>query len=175
MLLQILSHTPAWVWLLLAALVALGLTQARASRPSLARTMVMPLAMLSLSLAGVATTFPAKAAAIGAWAAGLALALGLGRALVAARGAAWDAQRRQFAVPGSWLPLGLILTLFMLKYGVGVTLVMQPQLLQSLPFEAAISAAYGLFSGLFLARAISLWLLVRARPQPALAALGGGA
>src|SRR5439155_15157054 len=53
MLLQIVQHTPVWVWGLLAGLVALGVSQARDREVSLARITILPLVMLALSFSGV--------------------------------------------------------------------------------------------------------------------------
>jgi hypothetical protein len=165
MLMQILSNTPLWVWGLLAALIGLGASQAVTRRVTARRAMVLPLVMVTLSLAGVSRTFPSAGLPIAAWAAGLALALAAGTSLVPVRGARWDAGSAHFDVPGSLLPMALILSLFTIKYGVGVALAMQPTLAGNLLFGACIGTAYGLFSGLFLARAVSLWRLARvARP-----------
>ncbi len=162
MLLQIVTHTPVWVWGLLAALVALGVWQSLPRRLPAGRALVMPLALLALSLAGVLSTFAAALLPLLAWLAGLALALAVGRPLVRPRGARWDARSAQFHVPGSWLPLLLILTLFSIKYGVGVALALQPGLAREIGFDVAVGLAYGVFSGLFLARAGSLWELRKA-------------
>lgn len=169
MLMLIAKNTPPWVWGLLAVLVALGVSQALPRRMTARRVAVVPVLLLGLSLAGVVSTFAGARTAIAAWAAGLAVALAAGRPLVKIDGARWDAASARFDVPGSWLPLVLILGLFAIKYGVGVTLSIQPALAQDLVFETATSAAYGLFSGLFLARAASLWRLARGGARPAVA------
>lgn len=159
--LQILTNTPTWVWALLAALIALGVSQSLPRRLTVRRATIVPVLLLVLSLSGVVTTFAAAGPALAAWAAGLAVALTVGRGLVAIDGARWDRGSASFDVPGSWLPLVLVLSLFVIKYGVGVTLAMVPSLVRDTLFEATVGAAYGLFSGLFLARAASLWRLAR--------------
>lgn len=156
MLIQILRGTPVWVWGLLALLVILGISQAMPRRLSARRVIVMPGVMLALSLSGVATTFGAQPIALAAWLAGIALAIVLGIDAVAPRGARWEREAARFALPGSWLPMGLILGLFCIKYGVGVSLAMTPDLASNLPFELSVALAYGAFSGLFAARAIAL-------------------
>lgn len=156
MLIQILQATPVWVWGLLALLVTVGVSQSMPRRVSVRRVMIVPGVMLALSLAGVATTFGAQPLALAAWAAGIALAITLGLDAVAPRGARWAREAARFELPGSWLPMGLILGLFCIKYGVGVGLAMAPALASNTPFEVAIAFAYGAFSGLFAARAIAL-------------------
>ena len=161
MLIQIVRHTPPWVWGLLAALVALGLSQTLPRQMSTRRVTVLPIVLLALSLAGVATTFSHQALPVLAWAAGVAIAVAAGRSVVNARGARWDATTARLHVPGSWLPLVLIMGLFLTKYAVGVALAMHSSLASELGFDVAVGLAYGVFSGLFIARAAALWQLAR--------------
>ena len=157
MLINILQHTPVWVWALLTALVALGLMQTRTRHVTLGRAALLPVAMVTLSMAGVTSRFGAHALPLLAWAAGAALAVATAHWLSLWRGISWSAGTSRFQVPGSWLPLALILVLFVLKYTVSVNLVMHPDLLKNAVFPWAASLAYGFFSGLFLARALTLW------------------
>ncbi|MEO8058180.1 MAG: DUF6622 family protein [Burkholderiales bacterium] len=152
----IVQHTPAWVWGLLATLVALGLWQTRPLEMSLTRVTLLPLVLTVLSLIGVLSKFGHLPVALVAWAAGLATAIVLGRKAVSVRGASWSANRGLLHVPGSWLPLVLIVSLFVLKYGAGVSLALAPTLATDTTFAGLCSLAYGTFSGLFLARALSL-------------------
>ena len=53
--LGILRQTPGWVWLLLAGLIALGISQWRTRQASLTRVTVLPIAMVAFSLLGLVT------------------------------------------------------------------------------------------------------------------------
>ena len=156
MLIGIVTHTPAWVWGVFAALVGFGLAQTREREMSLARITLLPIAMLALSASGVLVAFGHAPWVVGGWLAGLALALRLGRAALAARGAAWQTATRTLRVPGSWLPLALIVALFALKYAAGASLALHPALAAEPRFAGAFALAYGAFGGLFLARGIAL-------------------
>ncbi len=156
MMIRILQGTPGWVWGLLALLVILGLSQSMPRRVSARRIVIVPGIMLALSIAGVVTTFGAQPLALAAWAAGVGLAIALGMDAVAPRGARYARESARFELPGSWLPMGLILGLFCIKYGVGVGLAFTPALATNAPFEVGVAFAYGAFSGLFAARAIAL-------------------
>jgi len=169
MFIAIVQHTPVWVWGLLAVLVALGLSQTRDRQVSLVRVTVLPLVMIALSVSGVFSAFGHSPAALGGWAAGVGAALAFGRRLVAVRGAAWSQQTAMLHVPGSWVPLALIVALFALKYFVGVSLALHHELAADTGFAGAISLAYGGFSGLFLLRGLSLRRLAK-RPAGAIAA-----
>jgi len=163
MLLQIVQHTPVWVWGLLAALVAYGWSQTRPREMSVTRVTVVPLVLLALSFAGVVSTFAHATVAILAWGAGVGAAIALGRRFVKVRGANWSAETGLLHVPGSWLPMTLMVALFLIKYGVGVTLAMNHTMAGSTVFGACCGLAYGSFSGLFAARALALRSLASTR------------
>ena len=169
MFIDIVQHTPVWVWGLLAMLIALGLAQARDREMSLTRATVLPLVMIALSLSGVFSAFGHFPAALGSWAAGVGAALVFGRHVTVAHGATWSSRTGNLSVPGSWLPLALTVGLFSLKYVAGVSLALHPWLATDTAFASLISLGYGLFSGLFLARGLSLRNLAR-RPAGLLAA-----
>lgn len=156
MFITIVQHTPVWVWGLLAALVALGLSQTRDREISPMRVTILPLVMIALSLSGVFSAFGHFPVALGGWAAGVGAALGFGRQFILARGAAWSPQGATLRVPGSWLPLMLIVALFSLKYFAGASLALHPELATDAAFAGPMSLAYGSFSGLFLARGLAL-------------------
>ena len=163
MLIHILQATPVRIWVLLAGLVALGVSQARRRRIGAARAVLLPGLLLVLSLAGVATSFGASATAFGAWAAGTALSLALASRLLPSPRAVWIAATDRFDVAGSWLPLVLILALFLTKYVAGVSFALHPELALDAGVAALCGATYGLFSGVCAARGWQLWRL-RARP-----------
>ena len=159
MLFQILVRTPHWVFLLFAVLLWYGSRQLRASRVSLTRITVLPLAMTGLAVYGVASAFADPAVALPAWAsAALALAAGvLQRPLPAAT--RYDPAARRFQVPGSAVPLALMMGIFFTKYTVGVLVAMHPLLPLHTGFALAIGLLYGAFSGIFAARTLRLWKL----------------
>ena len=165
MLLPILQATPAWVWALLAALLWLGLQQMLPRQVSLRRSLLAPLALTLFSAWGLASAFAASAAApaLGVWLLAMLLATAL---LLALRrqppaGAQYDAQQLRFRLPGSPVPLLLILGIFLTKYLVGVELALQPALAQDGSLALQIAALYGLFNAALLARAARLWRLAQ--------------
>ncbi|HEY9063685.1 MAG TPA: DUF6622 family protein [Burkholderiaceae bacterium] len=170
MLLQIVQHTPVWVWGLLAGLVAYGVSQARDRELSLTRLTILPLVMLALSFSGVVSAFAHAGIALLAWAAGIAVALSIGRPLVRSRGARWSSATGLLHVPGSWMPLALMVAVFLVKYVAGVTLALHPELAANTLFGAGCGLAYGTFSGLFAARALGLRRLA-VTPRAAAASL----
>lgn len=151
------QHVPYWVWLLLAGLIALGISQSFPRRRTLYRATIMPILLTLLSFYGVVSAFPFQAIAIASWAGGLAFALMLSSAISAWSEIRWSAAEQRLIVPGSWIPMMLILGLFMVKFSVGVTLALHPDLRTNSLYAALVSLAYGGFSGGFLGRGVAMW------------------
>lgn len=158
MVLEILAHTPRWVFALFALLVWLGSKQLLTSRMSLKRLTVLPIAMTGLSLYGVVSAFRESPMALVCWAvAAVVFALLLQRPLHAAT--RYDAGTRSFEVAGSAVPLMLMMGIFFTKYLVGVLMSMHPALAHQASFVLPVSLVYGAFSGIFAARALRMWKL----------------
>ena len=169
---QILTHTPLWVFGLFFGLVYLGYLQSRTRQVSRGRLIVLPLAMLAWSLYSVWSTFDAHLTALAAWACAWVAVVVIGLAWVPSRRVAYDASTAQFTVPGSWMPLALMMGIFTTKYAVGVALSLHPALEHDTLVALGISTLYGVFSGSFIARALRLWrlaLAVHAAPTAAYA------
>lgn len=168
----VLKSTPTWVWGLLVTLLALGFSQLRRRIVSATRMAIMPIAMTGVSLWGTVSAFgnaPQFGLVLLAWAAGAALTLGLIAPRAPLAGTTYDASSRSFNVPGSWMPLALILGIFLTKYIVGVELTMQPTLAHDGQYALIVGGFYGLFSGAFAGRAARMWHLVM-RPAGSAAA-----
>lgn len=175
----VLQKTPTWVWGLLAGLAALGGSQLVARTASLTRVAVMPVAMTLFSVYGLVSAFGSSGQVLGtlaAWLAAAAIVATLTLALTptAPAGTRYLAASRSFHIPGSPLPLLLILGIFLTKYLVGIEMAMQPALAHDATFDLEIAALYGVFNGLFIARSARLWRLALA-PQAVAAASGPAA
>lgn len=164
MILAILQHTPTWVYGLLFALVALGVSQSFPRTVTLRRSAVLPLLLVGVSLMGVVGTFDRQPLALLAWAAALVATVAALHGHVDTTAVRYAADTQRFQLPGSWVPLALMLGLFAVKFGAGVTLATRPELRDDTGFALAASAAYGVFSGVFLGRAMALWALARRAP-----------
>jgi hypothetical protein len=154
MIVEILRHTPVWVFLILAALVYLGARRVRTSQIPARQLFVMPVAMAGLSLFGLYQAFGASPVAAATWILLFALLLATGWILPTNPGVQYSSATRRIHVPGSWLPLALMLTIFFLRYVIAVSLAMHPSLRIETPFVAGIGAVYGLSAGCFAARAL---------------------
>jgi hypothetical protein len=161
MLIEILQHTPHWVWWLLAALISLGVSQTRPQQRTLRAATAIPIAMAALSFYGVVSVFAAQSTALVAWAAAMLAAFVICHAAGVGSRVRWLAAEQRLLVPGSWVPLMLFLGLFIIKFGATVTLAMHPDLGIDWLFAASVGFAYGAFSGIFLARSLAMWRVAR--------------
>lgn len=156
---QIFSHVPVWVWFILALLIVLGTRQSRPQSVTRKRLLVLPLVWLVFGAWGVQNGF-AQAGSAGlamlAWAAGLLVSVG---ALVAT---GWPGQARfepatgLYSVPGSWLPMLVMLGIFCARFAVGMALGLHPSLAHDSTFAGVASLSFGLLSGFFVGRSISI-------------------
>lgn len=164
MLGSIVQQTPGWVWGLLAALVALGVSQWPPRRASQWRIAILPAAMTVFAVVGLITAFTGTAhrlsvTAIWLGSAAVCTVLGLWLRPQAPTGTRFDRQTRHFELPGSALPLLMILGIFLTKYVVAIELALQPALTSNLVFSLGVATLYGIFNGVFTARFIRLWRL----------------
>jgi uncharacterized membrane protein len=164
MVMQILGRTPLWVWGLLAGLLVLGLLQTRRREVPIPRLVILPLALGVFSFGGLLSDFGAQPVLVAAFAGAAALMVLTLASRPAPAGVQFDARERLFLLPGSWVPLALILGIFLTKYAVGVSLAMQPALKAEPAFALAIATLSGVFTGLFAGRALRL-LRLAFRPR----------
>ncbi len=159
MLLQILSSTPKWVFGLFALLLWLGARQLIASRVSLMRITIMPVAMTGLAVYGVLSAFGESPGALVGWAVAAVSIAALVLQMPLPATTRYDAATRSFQVAGSIVPLALMMGLFFTKYVFGVALAMHPELAHQHDLALGIGTLYGAFSGVFTGRGIRLWRL----------------
>ena len=157
MLIEILKHTPSWVFVLFFALLAWGYFQSKDRIVSRSQVSILPVAMIGLSFYGVISAFGIVLTSLASWILGVAVAVGIGVKVAVPRGVTYSEKTQSFSIPGSWLPLVLMMAIFFTKYAVGVILARQLPIVGNPVFMMSIGLCYGFLSGLFLARAIFFW------------------
>lgn len=170
MLQQILVKTPVYVWAILAFLIYRGVIAARDRDITITRMLVIPLLMLALALQSVAGQFGLVSAAMAAWAAGTALVAlqrqAFGRSmLIPGAGAG------KLRIRGSWMPLAVMLAIFVLKYALAVLLAIRPHMADDLVFGATACGLLGLCNGYFLGQLARDIAAARRLPQACSAAV----
>lgn len=165
MLMDILQRTPPGVLVLFCVLLGLGLSQCRDRKVARPWVFPLPLALVLLSGYAVVSTFPGLPAAPAAWAGTVALVVLLNHRLGYPRRVVYHPATAVFQIPGSAVPLALIITIFCSKYGVEAALALRPDWRGHTWFPVGVSLVYGLIGGCFLAAAVTLWRGSRSRPN----------
>lgn len=159
---QMLANTPPWVFALFLALLVFGLMQTRTRRVRMIPALLLPLGMIALSLSGISSSFGLTPVPLGAWAVALAVTAAVGYALLRDERVAYDATEKKFTVPGSWVPLAVIMAIFFAKYVYAVLRALNAEVIVAPLFVVGLCVVYGLLSGYFAARALNL--IAKARP-----------
>jgi non-heme chloroperoxidase len=155
--LEIVLHTPLWVWLLLALVLWLGWSARQGRTVHPLRLAALPLVGLGVTIAGAVQSV-APAFTVAGWLVGLLLALPIGYAIGRHREVRWQGSRVWIA--GGWFLLGFALAIFVVRYALGVTfgvwrqLALQPTWIVGAGIVGGVIAGIGLgwLAGLLLRR-----------------------
>ena len=161
MILQVLANTPTWVFALFVLLLGLGLMQTRTRVVRRLPALILPAGMVALSLAGINSSFGLKPMPLLCWVIALVFASLVGYYFFRDTDVQYDATTHAFVVPGSWVPLAVIMAIFFAKYIYAVMRAFNAAVLDTTPLVVMLSAIYGLLSGYFAARALNLVHLAR--------------
>jgi predicted membrane protein len=156
MIAQILTHTPIWVYGLFIVLIVFGLQQARSRTVNAVLAYFLPFGMITLSLAGINSSFGIQPTSLAMWAIGLLLITGIGFKYFRDDRVTFNRSSRAFFIPGSWVPFFVIMSIFLTKYVFGVIKALDAEILSTPAFVAGLSFTYGCFSGYFSSRAVNL-------------------
>lgn len=154
MLLEIFRRAPTYVWAILAVIVVFGLLQMRTRTIKRTNMLIMPLAMLGFSAYSAVRTFGLDRT-LGAWFAGIGIALAVNGALLKMPfGASYDRTTDTVAMPGSAAPLVIMLAIFATNFALGVAGAIAPLRLSDPSVRWFAVLWLGFLSGLFIARAM---------------------
>jgi len=151
MLNNLLSHTPVYVWIILALIVARGMVALRDRETKIGKLFIIPAIMLPVALLDIARKFGLDGLPLAAWAAGVAAAMWLVWRLGGTRVGAGSTPG-SVRVRGSVMPLLLMLAIFVVKYATTVMLVVAPATLQGVVVTVAVCALLGGANGYFFGR-----------------------
>jgi hypothetical protein len=151
MLIQILSHTPVYVWAILALLVYRGVIAMRERDMTIRKLFIIPAVMLALSLQDIVAKFGGATVPLCAWA-GAVLVVALLVCKYGSAGASAGGTPGSLRIHGSAVPLVMMMAIFFTKYATAVLLAVQPQASQHALLPAAACALFGMFNGYFLGR-----------------------
>ena len=158
----IIANTPIWVWPLLAALLFLGARQMATRTMRWRGLFALPAALAALSLSNLLShDLPALQGA-GLWLGALLVGAAPGWSL-APRALRYDPAAKLVTVPGSILPLLIIVAIFIGRYYFGYLFARYPELRHD-PATLMASVGFGGFcAGLMAGRLAAMWRRAHSR------------
>jgi hypothetical protein len=162
LIVQILSHTPVWVYGLFFALVVFGLMQTRTRTVGKIPALLLPVGMFGLSLWGIYSSFGFRTIPLAAWGMAMAVATVVWYTFFRDKAIHFEATDGKFFMPASWIPLVVMMAIFFAKYVYAVMHAFNAEVVSTPVFIGGLSAVYGLLSGYFTSRAVNLIKLARA-------------
>ncbi|MFC6439496.1 DUF6622 family protein [Bowmanella sp. JS7-9] len=168
MIVEILLHTPIWVYGLFIGLTLLGWQQSRSRLVKQPVLFILPAGMLLLSFFGVTSSFGYSFAVMLYWVFGASVCTLSGLKLFPSSSAKYQQATGSFHVPGSWWPSVFIMAIFFTKYAVGVVSSIHPEVFNNLNLVLGLAGLYGVLTGTFFTRAIRV-LKVKYRSEESMA------
>lgn len=160
---HIVKPVSAWVIVTFFLFVLYGLTQVRTRQVTAARLIVLPALTALLTFASVVTGIPNRTLGLLAWLAGIVLVVWLGKLIRAPRGLRYSYQTKLISVPGSWVPLFLLLLIYIMLYTVSDITGNSRVLVNFAVFSTVVGLVYGAICGMFLARMLAALRVKRRR------------
>ncbi len=159
---QILKNTPIWVWAILAVLIYLGSKQLKPRVVKRYSVLIAPVVFLIVGL----TAAGRGPVGLAAWAASLiSIAAVTFFVWQPTNGARYEANGDRLHVPGSVVPMLLMLTIFLLNYVINVVLAIHPAFRGELAWQVGPALIFGALSGVFNGRAATLFRMNRTSPS----------
>lgn len=152
MLQQFVSHTPIYVWFILAFLISRGMAASTDRDVTMRHLVIIPAVMLVLSWLDINNKFGVDGLVVAGWAMGALIGAGLVWRNFDSGSIAYDPASGAISLRGSWLPLALMMAIFCTKYAVAVLVAMLPAARENSLFVAAVCIVFGMFNGAFLGR-----------------------
>ena len=155
---QVLKNTPVWVWAILVTLIVLGANQLRTRVVSRYSVLIAPVAFLLVGMLAAGR----GSVGLAAWA--LALLAAAAFTFFVWRptaGARYTPSTDRLNLPGSVIPMLLMLAMFLLNYVINVAHAINPALRAELPWQVGPAIILGALSGVFIGRAATLFCMKR--------------
>jgi hypothetical protein len=155
---QVLKGTPVWVWAILAALVVLGVRQLKPRVVPRYSVLIAPVVFLFVGL------MASGRAPLGflVWALSLLSASAFTFFVWKPSGRGrYDASSDRLHLPGSVIPLLLMLSIFLLNYVINVAMAVNPAWRTLVAWQVGPAIVLGLLSGVFMGRSLTQFRLNR--------------
>jgi len=146
----ILTHTPFWVWLVLALIIVIGLKRTRDRTVSSSRLVLMPLVILGLAAWNLSTLGGSPLAMLGL---GIGMVIGTSAGLaLEGRAGTTQVSRGVVHLRGDWMSFFVLLAIFLVRYVTTVVSMTAPALAGSDGYHFITALLSGFFAFLTLSR-----------------------
>lgn len=147
---EIITKTPIYVWPLLMFLLFMGIRARKLSIVPLKMFIIMPSIFCTWAIYAILMRYGTNFLILSLWTISLLLGVGIGYLIVRGFSMRFDKMKKKVEVPGSWMILTLSMTIFCLRYFLGITTAIRPDLAQSWLFlvpELLATMVTGIFAG----------------------------
>ena len=148
-MIEVITGAPSYCWPLLAYLVYMGIKSRKTRWIPLRLLVVLPIAFLTWSYYSKAFSFPI-------WLLCETFGSFLGFLMVKNLKIQFNKKERMAEIPGSWVNLGMSLSIFVIRYYLGVVYALFPNMIGSWPLMT-LEVASVVISGMFFGRLIGYW------------------
>ena len=156
-MLELISHTPTWVFAIFFTLLVLGIIQSKKRTVKVNTVFILPIAMIIFSLFGISSVFGLSILTMSLWGIGLVTTLVTGLKLAYPKLVSFCEQSNKLTIPGSWVPLFFMMAIFFTKYFVGFAVARELPIVNEHILIVLLSLLYGAFSGIFLSRSFVMF------------------
>lgn len=154
-MITIITHTPIWVWIVLALLVYLGILQSKTRLIQRWRLFIVPVIFLPLSLITLSTSANISLSVMTLVLA-MAVSFGVAKYYFDKHPIIYQTKQGQWWQRGSWLPLIVYLMIFMCRYAISASQAMRLPYIDGDGFATFMGVSLGLGLGVLFAIGINL-------------------
>lgn len=155
-IIETIKHTPTWVIALFFLLLYLGFTQSKDREVTIQRVLILPIVMIGLSISGIISAFGMDKSNLSIWIVCTILTTLLISKIYTPKNISYEVSKKTYSIQGSWIPMLFILITFFVKYTVGFMAATNAEILYEASSIYTICIVYGIISGIFIARSISI-------------------
>lgn len=149
---QIVSHTPVWVWVLFAFLVSRGIKAFKPAEVTPAKLAIVPVLLAGWGLYDLVRLYGVGVGSLGPWLIALVVGAALGWLILRGRPIGADPARGVILRPADYSVLPLVLIAFGIKYCFGVIAAISPQTVADPGFRLLDLGLSGFLAGIFVGK-----------------------
>lgn len=153
---EILIRTPFYIWTLLIYLIFIGIKASKTNTLPLKVLMIMPIAICGWSCYTLFARYEISYQILFYWSCSIGTGICTGLWMMNRINLKFDKEKKLVEFPGSWVPLLLSMTIFSVRYFLGVSYSLDPELTQN-NFFLTMELGAILITGCFAGRLLGCW------------------